>query len=87
MAGCKFGHYDFTTDEIQISPMLDTPDVPAFVVDFVMYHELLHKRFGLRWSNGRGAAHTPVFRREERRFERFNEAEAALNRLAAALRR
>jgi hypothetical protein len=79
----KFGHYNYSTDTVMISRALDRPQVPSFVVDHVMHHELLHKKHGLRWHRGRGHAHTVEFREEERRFRRFAEAADFLNRLAA----
>lgn len=80
--GCKFGHYDPIRDTVVISSSFDRADVPGFVVDFVMYHELLHKKLPADWRNGRQAVHTPEFRREEQRFEQFAAAEAAIRRLA-----
>jgi len=82
----KFGHYDAVHDTITISAALDAEDVPAFVVDFLVYHELLHKKLGVAWRGGRRRAHTPRFRRAERRFPRSAEAQAVLNRLAKAAR-
>ena len=61
LTGRKFGHYDFVHDTVMISRTLDAPRVPEFVVDFLMFHELLHKFHGLHWVNGRGYAHTPEF--------------------------
>ncbi|MCP5419470.1 MAG: M48 family metallopeptidase [Gammaproteobacteria bacterium] len=78
----KFGHYDSVRDTVMLSSTLDHPEVPAFVVDFVLYHELLHKKHGVAWRNGRARVHTPEFRREERRFPKHAEAEAWLKRLA-----
>jgi len=78
----KFGHYNYSTDTVMISRTLDHSAVPAFVVDHVMHHELLHKKHGLRWHNGRGHAHTPEFRREERMFPQYAEADEFLRRLA-----
>jgi hypothetical protein len=78
----KFGHYDLIRDTVMISRTLDDANVPEFVIDFVMYHELLHKKLGVRWHRGKLLAHTPEFRTEERRFSRFEEAEAQLRRLA-----
>lgn len=78
----KFGHYDAIRDTVMLSASLDDPEVPAYVVDFVLYHELLHKKHGVTWSNGRARVHTPAFRRDERRFPQFAEAEAWLVRLA-----
>jgi hypothetical protein len=78
----KFGHYNFACDTVMISRALDRPEVPSFVVDHVMHHELLHKKHGLRWHAGRGHAHTSAFRAEERCFQRFDEADEFLQRLA-----
>ncbi len=80
--GRKFGHYDWILDTVMVSRTLDARDVPAFVVDYIMYHELLHKKHGLRWVEGRGYAHTAEFYREERQFERYREAEQVIERLA-----
>lgn len=84
--GRKFGHYDPIRDTVMISSTLDHADVPAFVVDFVMYHELLHKKLGVDWRNGRQAVHTPEFKAQERYFEQYVEAEAVLKKLAVMLR-
>jgi hypothetical protein len=84
--GRKFGHYDWILDTVMVSRTLDSPAVPAHVVDFIMYHELLHKKHGLHWVNGRGYAHTAEFYREEREFERYRESEDVLERLARGQR-
>ncbi len=86
LTGQKFGHYDPLADTVMLSCTLDQPDVPEFVVDFVMYHELLHKKHGAAWQNGRQAVHTPAFRAEERTFEQFAAAKAELKRLAGRYR-
>jgi len=77
----KFGHYDGIRDTVVVSSSLDRLDVPAFVVDFVIYHELLHRTMGVAYTNGRRAAHTPAFKRQERAFKLFKQAEAVLARL------
>ncbi len=82
--GRKFGHYDYVRDKVMVSASLDRPDVEAFVVEYLMFHELLHKKQGTRWKNGRGLAHTPAFVAEERRFPRYQEADDVLKRIAAA---
>lgn len=79
----KYGHYQFSTDTIMISTSLDRSDVPSFVVDFVMYHELLHKKHGIQIVDGRRIAHTPQFREEERMFEQYEESEAFLLHLSS----
>ena len=78
----KFGHYDVAHDTVMVSSALDAGDVPAFVVDFIVYHELLHKKLGVAWRNGRRAAHTGEFRRRECRFAQWRRAEDVLKKLA-----
>jgi hypothetical protein len=79
----KLGHYTPGTDTIVLSPLLDTPAVPVWVVEFIMYHELLHKSLGVIIVNGRQAAHTPAFRRAEKSHPRYAEAIAFLRTLRA----
>jgi hypothetical protein len=76
----KFGHYERARDRIVISRTLDAPNVPRFAVEFVLYHELLHKYHGVRWVNGKRMIHTSEFRRDEKRFDRYREASAYLDR-------
>lgn len=71
----KLGHYDVHADTVMLSITLDDPKTPAYVVDFVMYHELLHKQLGVRAVNGRRRMHTPEFRRAERRFREWGRVE------------
>ncbi|MEX0776432.1 MAG: hypothetical protein WD042_12075 [Phycisphaeraceae bacterium] len=78
----KFGHYDLVHDTVMLSRSLDQPAVPQYVIDFVMYHELLHKKHGSTWRNNRAMAHTSAFRREEQLFPRLKDAEAVLQNLA-----
>lgn len=82
ITSCKFGHYDALRDALMVSATLDSADVSAFVVDFAVYHELLHKKHGIQWQNGRRAIHTSAFRAEERRFHRYAEADEWIGRLA-----
>ncbi len=83
----KYGHYDFLRDTIMISKSLDARDVPAYVVDFVLYHEMLHKRLGVEVRSGRRYAHTPEFRKLEKEFAQFDAAEAFLGKLSRKARR
>lgn len=78
----KFGHYQPSRDTIMISVTLDAASVPSSLVDFVMYHELLHKKHGSMIVNGRRLAHSPAFRAEERRFAGYEEAVRLLRELA-----
>ena len=78
----KFGHYDWVGDAVMVSRTLDDSNLPGYIVEFVMYHELLHKTLGLRWSGQRQYAHTAEFYLAEKRFAQHAAAEAAIKRLA-----
>jgi hypothetical protein len=52
-------------------------------VDFIVYHELLHRQLGLTWKNNRSAAHTPELAQRERQFQHYDEAKAVLRKLAS----
>lgn len=78
----KFGHYHPATDSIQISLALDLPEIPVYVLDYVMYHEMLHRSLGIEEINGRNYVHTGEFRQLAEKFSRKQAAEQILNRLA-----
>ncbi len=67
---------------MMISQTLDNHHVPEYVVDYVMYHELLHKKLGIRKVNGRRFSHTNNFRDEEQKFIKFEQAKKYLNRIS-----
>ena len=77
-----FGHHDNLHKTVMISRTLDDARVPEFVVEFVLYHELLHIKHPTRIVNGRRQIHTAIFRRDEQLFPRFEQAEEWLIRLA-----
>ena len=62
----RLGHYDPTHNTIMLSPVLDSPKVPRFVVEFVVYHEMLHAIFEGADNCGPHRYHHPKFRRAER---------------------
>ncbi len=76
------GHYQPARDRVMISASLDQPEVPAFLLDYVMYHELLHKLHGIMYLNGRRISHSAAFREDERRFAGWREAEVMLSQLS-----
>ncbi|MEH1779361.1 MAG: M48 family peptidase [Nostoc sp.] len=79
----KFGHYESARDRIVMSLTLDDAKVPGFVVEFVLYHELLHKYHGTKWVQGRRMVHTKEFRVSESQFKSYKEASRWLEKLAS----
>ena len=76
------GHHDGAHETIVISKTLDSAEVPAWFVEFILYHEMLHIKHPARLINGRRFYHTKAFRAEEQRFPRYHEAQEWLDRVA-----
>ncbi len=69
------GHFDPAHRAIVINRKLDHPLVPESVVQYVLYHEMLHALFGIEHSaEGRRHCHHARFRQEERRFAHYARA-------------
>jgi hypothetical protein len=77
----NLGTYHPDSNSVVFSKMLDNPKVPELVLEFVMYHELLHKQMGLKIVNGRSYSHTEKFRSAERQFLHYDEVEKMLKTL------
>ena len=78
----QFGFYRPASDTLRISRTLDNPALPRYVIDFVMYHELLHKKLGVVERKGRIIAHSTEFRRAEKAFPHYQAAMDWLKKLA-----
>jgi hypothetical protein len=76
------GHHDRVYDTITISKTLDSPEVPEWFVEYILYHEMLHIKHAARIINGRRYYHTAAFRQDERRFPQYEEAQRWLERIA-----
>ena len=53
---------------IRIHPVLDSPTVPAYVIEDVIYHEMLHHELGMVRVNGRILSHHRAFKAMEKAF-------------------
>lgn len=83
----RLGHHDSTHKTLVISKSLDDKKIPAFVVEYVVYHEMLHIKHPTIHRNGRRYNHTPAFRRDEENFQYFDEADQWIEQNARALKR
>jgi hypothetical protein len=72
------GHYDAAHQTIAMSRTLDDARTPPYVVEFILYHEMLHAAMPGELRDGRRRHHTPAFRAAEARFPRMKEAVAWL---------
>ena len=74
------GHYDPAHNAIVVSRVLDDIKVPKFVVEYLVYHEMLHLRHPVRLRGNRRCIHPQVFVSEEQRFPRLAEAKIFLKK-------
>ena len=81
------GHHDATHDHVAISRSLDDTSVPRYVVEYVIYHEMLHIVHPTQHINGRRHNHTPAFKKDEQRFRHFDAAETWIERNVSKLKR
>jgi hypothetical protein len=68
------GHYDSGHRTIMISRKLDSPSVPRYLVEYVVYHEMLHIRFPVERRGQRRVIHSREFREAEKRFPQYELA-------------
>jgi hypothetical protein len=70
----RLGSYDPRTDVIRIHRILDHPEVPGWYIDFVVFHELIHRH--MKYARGLEAArkHNAEFRAIEATFPRIGDA-------------
>ena len=78
----QFGCFDPGPRQIVLNRRMDQPKIPPFVVEYVLFHEMLHVKHPTRRSGCTLLSHSPEFRAEEKRFGQFAEARRILDRLA-----
>jgi hypothetical protein len=71
-----FGNYQHSRNLIRIHPRLDDARVPAFFVEYIVFHEMLHAAMGESGGSGKGrrVIHSREFRQRERAFEGYAQA-------------
>ena len=75
------GHYDPAHNAIVLSRLLDGPRVPRLVVEYVMFHEMLHLRFPVEHQGARRRVHTREFKQAEREFPDLEAAKRGIKGL------
>lgn len=76
----RLGCYEYGSDTITISAIFK--DTKKELLDYIMHHEMLHKKFKFQDSNGRKLHHSPEFKEMERMFENRDFLEKEVSRLA-----
>lgn len=80
------GHHDSAHETVVVSKSLDDRKVPQYVVEFVVFHEMLHIFHPTEHRHGRRYNHTARFRRDERKFAYYEQAENWIERSAKTLK-
>jgi len=70
----KVGSYALEDRLIRVHPALDSETVPAYFVEWIVFHEMLHGKHTIREVGGRRCFHPPEFSREERLFPGYGRA-------------
>jgi len=68
----RLGSYNHATAEVRIHPSLNAPNVPAFFIQSIIYHEYLHHVLG--------ASHNRRFHAHERLFRYHRESQEWIRR-------
>ena len=74
----RLGSYEYGTDAISMSRVLEND---TDLLDYVMYHEMLHKKHKFHSKNGRTHHHTKEFREMERKFDNSGGMEERIKNL------
>ena len=76
----KLGSYEYGSDTITISAIFK--DAKQEILDYVMYHEMLHKKFKFQNKNMRNLHHTKNFKQMEEKFENKELIDKEISKLA-----
>jgi hypothetical protein len=77
----QLGCFDPGLDLIVLNARLDRPGTPQFVVESILFHEMLHVKHPLRVARCGLEIHSLEFRREEKRFAHYERARRYLKRM------
>ncbi len=74
----KLASYNYHTDTVTVSSIfMGQKDL----VDYLMFHELIHKKIKFTSRNGKSFHHTSEFRRLEKSFDGLKDAESNIKRV------
>jgi len=77
----SLAHYDPAHNAIVVSRVFDHPRVPRHVVEYIVYHEMLHLKHPVKLRGSRRCVHSPAFQAEEKLFPHLVEAKEFLKSL------
>jgi hypothetical protein len=74
----KLGSYEYGSDTITISRIFENK---LDMLDYIMYHEMLHKKHKFTTKNARSFHHTRIFKDAEKKFENQEQVEKDIRKL------
>ncbi len=77
----RFGHYDRYHHTVVVSKLLDSPEIPKYLVEYILYHELLHIKHGEVIKGNKTWVHTGDFHKDEKKFHRYSDAKKLLKKI------
>lgn len=80
------GNFDAAHRAITITRWLDSPSAPRSLVEYVMFHEMLHMQFPTERNGHRRVVHSPQFRKAEKSFPQYHQAMRQLKKLTESRR-
>jgi predicted metal-dependent hydrolase len=75
------GHYDPAHNTIIISRIFDSAKLPRFLVEYIVYHEMLHLKHPVKLRGSRRCVHPRAFQEDEKLFPQLEEVKDWLKRL------
>ncbi|MBN2725032.1 MAG: hypothetical protein JXR95_13260 [Deltaproteobacteria bacterium] len=70
----KMGTYSLEEKIIRIHRALDRDFIPIYFIESIVYHEMLHQKYGVDESTGKRLFHPPAFNEEEKKFDFYKQA-------------
>jgi hypothetical protein len=75
------GRYDPAHHTITISKALDSESIPLEIVEYLVFHEMLHVRIPLERAGSRRVIHSRAFHEAERAFPNFRRVRERLKKI------
>ena len=75
------GRYDPAHHTITISKSLDADSIPLDIVEYLVFHEMLHIRIPLERCGSRRVIHSRAFREAERKFPNYRRVRDRLKKI------
>ncbi len=61
----RLASYNFLEDKITVSPVFDLPQADSELIEYLLYHEMLHRELGFKISREKIYVHTKEFKKKE----------------------